>query len=76
MVVAPENNESGMRNLVMEGGYTLPILLDEGDVGNAYKVRYVPTLFVVDSAGTLVDRVVGATDFNQLNEIVDGLGGE
>ena len=75
LAVAPANNESGMRNLVMEGGYTFPILLDQGDVGSAYKVRYVPTLFVIDASGNLVDQVVGATDFATLNEIVDGLSG-
>ncbi len=42
LVVAPSNNEGGMRDLMMAGRYTFPVMLDEGDLASAYKVRYVP----------------------------------
>jgi len=75
LAVAPASHESGMRGLIMEGGYQFPLMLDQGDVGDAYKVRYVPTLFVIDASGNLVERYIGATDFAQLNEFVDSLSG-
>lgn len=75
LAVAPASNETGMRDLFMKGGYTFPMLLDPGEVASAYKVRYVPALFVIDASGDLVDRVIGATDFVRLNQIVDGLAG-
>jgi len=75
LAVAPASQEGGMRGLIMSGGYQFPLMLDQGDVGEAYKVRYVPTLFVIDSSGNLVDRYIGATDFTKLNEFVDSLAG-
>ena len=44
-------------------------------MASAYKVRYVPALFVIDAAGNLVQQIVGGADFARLNELVDGLDG-
>jgi hypothetical protein len=75
LVVAPASSEGGLRDLLMQGGYTFPVMLDDGSVSSAYKVRYVPALFVIDAAGNLVQRLVGGTDFAQLNKLADGLNG-
>jgi hypothetical protein len=75
LAVAPGSSEGGLRDLVMKGGYSFPIMLDDGGVASAYKVRYVPALFVIDAAGNLVQRLVGGTDFAQLNKLADGLNG-
>ena len=60
-----------MRDLLMSGGYSFPIMLDDGSVSSAYKVRYVPALYVIDASGNLVQRLVGGTDFAKLNKLVD-----
>ena len=73
--MAPASSEGGLRDLVMSGRYIIPIMLDDGSVASAYKVRYVPALYVIDATGNLVQRLVGGTDFAKLNELVDDLGG-
>ena len=75
LAVAPASGESAMRNLVMQGKYTYPILLDQGDLGDAYNVRYVPAVFVIDASGDLVKQFEGGTTFAQLNQLVDDIGG-
>jgi hypothetical protein len=75
IAVTPASSEGGLRDLVMSGHYTLPIMIDDGSVSSAYKVRYVPALFVIDASGNLVQRLVGGTDFAKLNKLVDDLGG-
>ena len=73
--MAPASSEAGLHDLVMSGRYTIPIMLDDGSVASAYKVRYVPALYVIDAAGNLVRRLVGGTDFAKLNKLVDDLSG-
>jgi len=76
LVVAPSNNEGGMRDLMMAGRYTFPVMLDEGDLASAYKVRYVPDAFLIDAEGRLAQNVVGGVDFARLHQLVDDLKGE
>ena len=73
LAVAPASQESGMRGLIMEGGYQFPLMLDQGDVGDAYKVRYVPTLFVIDPAGKIHTRHTGVLDRPELDEILEAI---
>jgi hypothetical protein len=75
LAIAPARHESGMRRLVMEGKYSFPILLDQGVASEAYNIRYVPTVFVIDAGGRLVDQFVGASDFAKLSQIADGFVG-
>jgi hypothetical protein len=75
LAVAPAESEGGMRDLVMSGPYSLPIMLDDGSVASAYKIHYVPTLYVIDSAGNVTQHIVGGTDFARLNQLVDDLKG-
>lgn len=62
-----------MRDLVGAEGYSFPVLLDGGDVGSAYRIRYVPTLFAIDAEGTITERIVGAVDFTRLSGLADDL---
>ena len=75
LVVTPRSSEGAVRDLVMSGGYSFPIVLDDGAIDSAYKVRYVPALFVIDGSGNLVKQIVGGTDFTRLNKLVDDLNG-
>jgi hypothetical protein len=75
LVVAPSNQEGGVRDLIMSGRYTFPVMLDEGDLASAYTVRTVPNLFLIDAQGRLVKNIVGGTDFARLNQLVDDLPG-
>lgn len=62
-----------MQELVATEGYAFPVLLDPGDIGSAYRVRYVPTLFLIDPDGRVAERIVGAVDLARLIELVDDL---
>jgi hypothetical protein len=75
LAVVPSSSESGMRDLMKAQAYSFPVMVDRGAVGSAYKVRYVPDLFVIDGGGRLVNTIVGGTDFTKLNQLVDDLAG-
>lgn len=64
-----------MRELMAEGGYSFPVMIDSGDVGSQYGVRYVPTLFVIDREGKVAQKIVGAVDAARLSKLVDDLTG-
>jgi hypothetical protein len=73
LVATPTTSRAGIRDLLMANRYSFPVMLDEGALASAYKVRYVPSLFVIDSAGNIVQRIVGGVDFARLNRLVDDL---
>jgi hypothetical protein len=73
LAVAPLSSEGGLRDVLMGKGYQFPLLIDQGDIGYAYNVRYLPALYVIDADGNLVDRRVGGTDFDQLDRLADDL---
>jgi hypothetical protein len=73
LAVAPFSSEGGLRDVFMSKGYQFPLLFDEGSLGDALNVRYVPALFVVDADGNLVDRSVGGVTFDQLDQLADDL---
>ena len=75
LAVAPASSEGGMRDLMADGGYSFPVMIDSGDVGSQYGVRYVPTLFVIDAEGKLAQKIVGGVDANRLSQLVDDLSG-
>ena len=53
--------EAQVRKFAARNGYTFPILLDiKGDIGKLYKVRGIPATFIIDQAGNLVAKKVGA----------------
>ena len=75
LVVAPSNQEGTVRDLIMAGRYSFPVMLDQGDLASAYRVRTVPNLFVIDAQGRLVNNIVGGTDFERLSQLADDLNG-
>ncbi len=62
-----------MRSLVDGEGYAFPVLLDDSGIGSLFKVRYVPTLFLIDAQGKIRERIVGAVDYARLVSLVHGL---
>ena len=50
--------ESGsiVTSFANENRVPFPVLLDNGDTSNAYKVRFIPTIFIVDKTGKIVFR--------------------
>lgn len=53
-------------------GVTFPVLLDtDGSVAKKYDVTGIPTTFVLDPEGNIVDSMVGAVDEDRLNQALD-----
>ncbi len=75
LVVAPSNQEAAVRDLIMSGRYSFPVMLDEGDLASEYNVRSVPNLFLINAQGGLAKNIVGGVDFAGLNQLVDKLAG-
>lgn len=51
---------------------TYPILLDKQDeVGDLYEVLSIPTTYIVDQQGRLVERIVGPVDTAGLEKIIE-----
>ena len=40
-------------------GATWPSVVDDGPIGSAYKVPGLPSTFLIDAQGQLVDRILG-----------------
>lgn len=54
---------------VDEFGFTFPILLDrdeQNSVGNLYQVQAIPTTYFVNKEGVIIDKVMGVTDSQTL----------
>ncbi len=56
MVLAVGDTEAAMEKFMKTGGWDFPVMMDSGDIATAYKVQAVPTVFVVESDGRLIDR--------------------
>jgi len=53
-----------VKSFVREVGVTFPVLLDpEGKAGRPYRIRALPTSFVIDRSGVLRSREIGYRDW-------------
>ncbi|HTA21072.1 MAG TPA: TlpA disulfide reductase family protein, partial [Polyangia bacterium] len=55
--IAPE----ALRAFLDQHAVPYPVGIDEGDIGSLYKVRSLPTLFVIGKDGTIRASFVGLT---------------
>lgn len=61
---------SAVEPFIRDYGLTFPILLDlDGKVARTYKVRGIPSTFIVDKEGLIAERVVGARDWTASDSI-------
>lgn len=56
-----------------EGNYTLPLLLDSGDVAKAYRISAIPTTVIVGSDGLVKFRKTGPVTKSELDQVIAGL---
>ncbi|HOX28060.1 MAG TPA: TlpA family protein disulfide reductase [bacterium] len=55
---------SSLRDIVRENVFTFPILLDEkGDATKKYGVKFVPSVFIIDKKGKIVDFLSGENPY-------------
>ncbi|MEA3494335.1 MAG: TlpA disulfide reductase family protein [Candidatus Margulisiibacteriota bacterium] len=54
-----------VKSFAGENGYTFPILLDtDGRVASKYAVRGIPTTYLIDKKGKVVDKTVGSREWS------------
>jgi len=56
---------ASVQNFVKENRLTFPILLDrERSAMRAYRAHFLPSTFLIDRSGIIVDKVVGIRDWS------------
>jgi hypothetical protein len=73
--VALNDTAEAIGQVLVSGGVTLPVMLDPGTMGMDYDISVIPTLFVLNSAGTVVKRITGVVQADDLTAILDDLAG-
>lgn len=54
-----------------EKGYTFPVVFDKGDVAAKYMITGIPSTFVIDKNGIIVQTFLGATDEKTLEKALE-----
>jgi len=67
--------EAGFVNDFMyQNGYSLPVLLDSnGEIGNLFQVKFIPTTIVVDGSGIITFRKSGPVTKAELESLINNL---
>ncbi len=69
LAVAVKQNRDVVKNFIEENAYNFPVLLDsDGKVAGMYRVRGIPTTYLIDKEGNIITRVVGSREWT-LEEI-------
>ncbi len=54
-------------NFIKENKYTFPVYFDEkGKLGRKFLIRSIPTTFIINSEGIIIDKKLGAEDWSKL----------
>ena len=54
-----------------EKGYNFPVVFDKGEVAALYKIYSIPSTFVLDMNGTIVQKFLGSTSQKDLENAVE-----
>jgi len=56
---------------VMKNGYTFPIALDRnGKIANKYQARGIPTTYILDENGIVMEKHTGVLDYSKMKELL------
>lgn len=62
------------RKYITDNKYSMSVLLDtQGRAANAYSITSIPTTYVIDKQGIIINSIVGPTTKNALNDYVNQL---
>ena len=63
-----------LREFVNAFGINYPVLLDDGLVSNTYgPIRSIPTTFIIDKKGNIVEKIIGARSKNYFENAIKPL---
>ena len=72
VMVDVQEDKATASKFASDFGVRFPVLLDsDGSVAKRYNVTGIPTTFVLDAEGNIVDSIVGAADEDRLNQALD-----
>ncbi|MBB4824496.1 peroxiredoxin [Sporosarcina luteola] len=64
----------GVEDFIDSYGLTFPVPMDkEGVVSDKYQVFYMPTTFMIQTDGTIAQKIVGPMDENMIRDLVDSM---
>lgn len=67
-----EGSKEEIIEFLKEEGYTYPVVFDEtGDIMATYSIQSLPTTFIIDRDGNIVDYVLGAMSKETMENIID-----
>ncbi|RBP46899.1 cytochrome c biogenesis protein/redoxin [Garciella nitratireducens] len=75
-VAGPNLGREGSKEEIIaflkEEGYTYPVVFDEtGDIMATYSIQSLPTTFIIDRDGNIVDYILGAMSKETMENIID-----
>jgi peroxiredoxin len=66
-----EQDQSAVKSFVKEYGVTYPIPLDkESSVAEMYQVSAIPTSYIIDPQGIIIQKIVGPMDFETMKSLL------
>lgn len=66
------NKLETVKSFADEYGLTFPIPMDEtGEVGNTYQTITIPTSYIIDSKGTIHEKIIGPMDEEMIKKLVN-----
>ena len=74
-VTNQDKGKEAVAQFVKEHGLTFEILLDEeGSVGSKYQILTLPTSYMIDTKGNIVETIVGPMDEALMKELIKKAG--
>ncbi|RME76465.1 MAG: TlpA family protein disulfide reductase [Chloroflexi bacterium] len=74
LAVNSQEDAATVKSFIQANGFTFPVVLDtRGQVGTIYRVRGLPTSFIIDRNGVIQYIHSGAITYEQLEKIVQPL---
>lgn len=63
--------EGTATEFLMLNGYTFPAVLDEkGDISKKYLIRAIPTTYILDEEGVIINKHSGVLDYSRMKELM------
>ncbi|MFW5972303.1 MAG: TlpA family protein disulfide reductase [Bacillota bacterium] len=72
LAVNLRENKGQVSEFLMANGYNFPVVLDpDGNIGNQYMVRGIPTTYILDENGVIIDKTSGVLTYEQMLNMLE-----
>lgn len=73
-MVALNDSSDSAGGFLDDGGYELPVLVDDGSIASAFGISVVPTAVFIDDQGRVGNSKIGISTVGDLQAFVASLG--